>query len=223
MSDSGSNITIERDQYVKMRDGIKIAVDIYRPLGKGKFPALLSMSPYSKTAQDVTEYPRRFGMNGELAGMEAGDSRFFVSKGYAHIIADVRGTCKSEGEYLNMFSEKEQQDGYDLVEWIAQQSWSNSNVGMIGISYFAVIQYLVAAQQPPHLKAIFPFDGWGDLYRDIIYHGGIPSVFACGLQKEIFANKNVSVSKQMYSEDELDRRVKGLLKDEGTNYRRNPT
>src|SRR5579875_325177 len=224
MAEHDCEVLIERDVYVTMRDGVRIAVDIYRPQDSQnkKFPALLAMSPYSKAAQDVALYPKELGMNGELAGMEAGDSGFFVSRGYAHVIADVRGTCKSEGEYVNMFSEKEQQDAYDIVEWIADQPWCDGNVGMVGISYFAVIQYLVAAQQPPHLKAIFPFDGWGDLYRDITYHGGIPSVFACGLQKEIFAHTSRSVSRQMYSKEELDRRIKNLLDDEGTNYKRNP-
>jgi predicted acyl esterase len=72
-----------------------------------------------------------------------------------------------------VFGSKEQQDGYDLVEWIAKQPWCNGNVGMLGMSYFGMIQLLVAAQRPPHLKAIFPVDAATDMYRHWGYHGGI--------------------------------------------------
>jgi predicted acyl esterase len=155
-----------------MRDGVRLCVDIYRPDAEGRFPALLGTSPYSKDVQKlpVYEYPtdRELG-NG---GIEAGDSEYFVSRGYVHVIADARGTGMSEGAY-RVFSEKEQQDGYDLVEWIAQQPWCSGNVGMIGSSYFGMIQLLTAAQQPPHLKAIFPVDSTTDFYRHWAYHGGI--------------------------------------------------
>jgi putative CocE/NonD family hydrolase len=130
-----------------------------------------------------------------------------VSRGYVHVIADSRGTGYSEGKY-DICQIKEQEDGYDLVEWIAQQPWCNGNVGMLGISYFAFIQYLVAAQQPPHLKAIFPHDGWGDMYRDISHHGGI---FCHGWlpnwQTTILEVDALPASISQYSEEELNRRV----------------
>jgi uncharacterized protein len=163
---------VEKNVRVTMRDGVRLCVDIYRPDAAGPFPALLGTSPYSKEVQKlpVYEYPtdRELG-NG---GIEAGDTEYFVSRGYVHVIADARGTGYSEGAY-RVFSMKEQQDGYDLIEWIGGQSWCNGNVGMIGSSYFAMIQLLVAAQQPPHLKAIFPVDSTTDLYRHWAYHGGI--------------------------------------------------
>lgn len=214
---------VEKDVFAKMRDGVRLAVDIYRPDAPGRFPALLAMSPYTKEIQSLVEtLPRGLGMNAEFAMVEAGDSEYLVRSGYVHVIADVRGTGKSEGEYFNWISEKEQEDGYDLVEWIAQQPWCDGNIGMIGISYYAFIQYLVAAQQPPHLKAIFPLDGWGDTYRDIAYHGGIPSVFPCILHRVIFANKSVCISKLIYSEEDLKGRVEELRKDAGTNYNNSP-
>jgi predicted acyl esterase len=163
---------VEKNAWVTMRDGVRLCVDIYRPDADGKFPALLGMSPYSKDVQKlpVHEYPtdREIG-NG---GIEAGLSEYFVSRGYVHVIADVRGTGYSEGGY-RVFSLKEQQDGYDLVEWMAKQDWCSGGVGMLGSSYFAMIQLLVAAQQPPHLKAIFPVDSTTDMYRHWAYHGGI--------------------------------------------------
>jgi hypothetical protein len=162
----------ERDVKVPMRDGVKLAVNIFRPDADGEFPALLSMSPYGKEIQTLPEPEAPYHWFHGSAGVEAGDTKFWVSRGYAHVIADVRGSGTSEGEFVNA-GKKEQEDGYDLVEWIAEQPWCNGNVGMIGMSYFAVIQLLVAGQQPPHLKALFVCEGSTDLYRQLAYHGGI--------------------------------------------------
>jgi len=215
-------IKVEKDVYVKMRDGVRLAVDIYRPDAPGNFPALLSMHPYCKDIEELN-LPRPVkGLIIEFVIVEAGDHEFWASRGYTHVIADVRGTGKSEGEFCNLISEIEQQDGYDLVEWIAQQPWCNGNVGMLGISYLAFTQYLVAAKQPPHLKAIFPHDGWADTYRDIMYHGGIPSIFFQIMQNIVAARKAVPASKTMYSEEELNRRVEELKKDEAANINKNP-
>jgi predicted acyl esterase len=87
--------------------------------------------------------------------MEAGDTRFFVARGYVHVIGMPRGVAKSEGGGSRLF------DSYDLIEWIAQQPWCDGNVGMVGISGFGAEQLHAAKQQPPHLKAIFPFDPRG--------------------------------------------------------------
>ena len=165
-------VKTDKDVFVAMRDGVKIAVDVYRPDADVKVPALLGISPYSKDVQalPIFEYPtdRDLG-NG---GIEAGNTEYFVSRGYAHVIAESRGTGISEGSY-GVFSAAEQRDGYDLVEWIAKQPWCNGSVGMLGMSYFGMIQWLVAAQRPPHLKAIFPLDAATDMYRHWGYHGGV--------------------------------------------------
>ncbi len=157
-------VKLEENVYVKMRDGVKIAVDIYRPEAEGRYPAILGMLPYMKELQ---QWPPML-----THSIEAGNTGFFVSKGYVHVIAQVRGTGFSQGQWNNLDT-KEQQDGYDLVEWIAKQPWCNGNVGMLGDSYFAMIQYLVAAQRPPHLKCIVPYDGNTDIYRDLCYQGGL--------------------------------------------------
>lgn len=163
----------ERDVPISARDGTQLYADVCRPRGPGKFPALMSMSAYGKDVQRLpipvggaSDYSRGTG------GIESGMTDYFVSRGYAHVILDPRGIGHSGGEY-DMQGPKEQQDGYDGIEWIASQPWCDGNVGMLGMSYFACIQYLVAAQQPPHLKAIFAHDGFTDWYRHNYYQGGM--------------------------------------------------
>ncbi len=209
-------VKVDRNVSIPMRDGVRLSADIFRPDAEGKFPALLAMCPYSKDilAPPIPPQPSISPLwKGDL---ESGNSEYFVSRGYAHVVADIRGTGNSEGAYLNMFSRKEQEDGYDLIEWIAQQDWCDGNIGMVGISYFACIQYLVAAQQPPHLKAIFPLDGWGDLYRDIVYHGGILNIgfFAPFLWEQIAATSNLSAMSEETTLEEMKKLVQRSLSNE---------
>jgi predicted acyl esterase len=96
----------------------------------------------------------------------------YTQQGYVHVVADSRGSAPSEGRW-ELSGREEQQDGYDLVEWMARQPWCTGKIAMAGGSYYAQIQFLVAATQPPHLVTIVPFNGWTDLYRDFVYHGGL--------------------------------------------------
>ncbi|MGH2945402.1 MAG: CocE/NonD family hydrolase [Solirubrobacteraceae bacterium] len=228
MSDSPSEpiyeMALDRDVEADMRDGVKLRVDVYRPDAPGEFPALLSMDPYCKDMEDLVHLGRELGcMNVEFAAVEAGDHEFWARRGYAHVIADVRGTGKSEGSYHNLTSPQEARDGYDLVEWIAAQPWCDGNVGMIGISYLAFVQYLVAAERPPHLRAIFPQDGWGDLYRDIMYHGGIPGIFCFVMDQIIPTTNGIPVSRELYGEEEMRRRAEELKRDVASSIPRNAT
>ncbi len=157
-------VRLDANERVTMRDGIKLAVDIYRPEKEGRYPVLLSTSPYIK---EMEQQPPHL-----CHSIEAGATGFFVSRGYVHVIASVRGSGFSQGQY-DYYSPKEQQDGYDLIEWIAEQRWCSGNVGMLGDSYFGKTQYSVAAQRPPHLKCIAPYDAGTDQYRDVIYQGGL--------------------------------------------------
>jgi len=177
-------IAVEHDVAIRMSDGINLDCDILRPDAKGKCPAILGIHAFDKFQQSVPSMPRGFDrINGSI---EAGDSNFFVRRGYAHVIANVRGTGKSEGEFLN-YGPQEAKDTYEIIEWIARQPWCDGNVGMFGVSYFAIAQLQVAALNPPHLKAIFAPFGYNDFYRDKCYHGGILShEFLCGWANRIF-------------------------------------
>ena len=165
-------VKVERDVIIPSRDGVPIAADIYYPDSNERFPALVGISPYGKDVQKlpIGDYPTDTKlMNG---GIEGGNSDYIVERGYVHILADSRGSGQSGGAY-RVFTQKEFESGYDVIEWAAKQPWCNGNVGLFGMSYFAMIQYGIAALNPPHLKAIFPHDGAADIYRHWAYHGGI--------------------------------------------------
>lgn len=133
---------------VPMRDGTILLADLWLPHAEGTFAALLAASPYPRQIQDL----------GAPAGViEAGASDFWVPRGYVHVIANLRGTVGSEGTWT-FFDSHERDDLYDIIEWVAEQPWSDGEVGMIGISYYAMTQLEAATRNPPHLKAIFPFD-----------------------------------------------------------------
>ena len=174
-----SKMIKEKDVMVPMRDGVHLCADIYRPDSEKKFPALLAFAIYNKDIQGPEMFdalPPQPAWSHLWAGpLEAGDTKFFVSRGYVHVISSPRSVGKSEG------GGSREWDSYDLIEWIAEQSWCDGGVGMIGISGFGAEQLYVAKQQPPHLKAIFPFDSrgaYGDLggFRDE-YPGGVIHVF----------------------------------------------
>jgi len=154
-------------QYVPMRDGIKIAVDVYRPTEgpEGKLPAVLIMTPYHRASV----------MDGEVQDLmtdPASPTRTIVSYGYVVVCADIRGTGASYGTRFGIFSPPEVEDGSDLVDWIAEQEWCDGNVGMMGQSYLAIIEFMNASNKNPHLKCIIPRYSALDLY-DFVYPGGI--------------------------------------------------
>jgi len=150
----------ERDVMVPMRDGVRLAVDVYRPDAPGQSPVLLAFALHNKDLQAprfAEAIPPQPAYSSLWFGvMEGGDTRRLLANGYAHVVGQARGVGKSEGEFM-----QDEWDGYDLIEWIAAQSWCDGNVGMIGISAYAGEQWRAAAKQPPHLKAIFPYDACG--------------------------------------------------------------
>jgi predicted acyl esterase len=175
-------IKVEKDVFVTMWDGVRLAVNVYRPDARGKFPALFAMGGYGKELQEVLIAPQPLYKSAVWDGnIEAGDTPNIVPRGYIHVIADARGTGESEGEYYGMAVQQEGKDGADIIEWIAQQPWCDGNVGMIGYSYYGNMQLKVAIQQPPHLKAIFVSHLMTDFYRDSAYSGGILRLFLYGL------------------------------------------
>ena len=156
-------------QYVTMRDGVRIAVDIYMPTegpARDKFPTVLVMLPYHRAS--VTDK----GVSQPYASDPTSEFRVVISYGYAFVVADVRGTGASFGSRSTVFAPAEQEDANDLINWIVAQPWSDGNVGMMGQSYLATIQLLAAAQENPHLKCIAPRYSLFDLY-DVVYPGGL--------------------------------------------------
>ncbi|MFN8031839.1 MAG: CocE/NonD family hydrolase [Mycobacterium sp.] len=157
----------DRNVAVPMRDAVALLADVHRPDDDGRFPALIAASPYPRQIQDL---------GAPMGFIEAGATDFWVPRGYAHVIANVRGTGGSGGEF-GFFDAQERQDMYDLVEWAAGQPWCDGTVGMIGISYFAMTQLEAAVECPPHLRAIFPVAVTADLYEAACHHGLFSSSF----------------------------------------------
>ncbi len=166
---------VEKDVDVPMRDGARLKADVFRPDDGGRFPALLNLGPYQKDKlwippPTLEEKPNPY-MNWETVNPE-----WWVPRGYAAVRVDGRGSGKSPGQ-CEPWSLAEAIDFYDAIEWAAAQPWCNGKVGLSGISYYAINQWFVANLQPPSLKAIMPWEGFADIYRDALYHGGILSVF----------------------------------------------
>lgn len=169
---------VERNVTVPMRDGKLLRVDLYRPEdADGPLPVLVAWSPYGKHGQlDWRYWPGNDVPTEDLSPytcFETPDPAFWTAQGYAFVMADARGTWGSEGN-VTMGGPAEAEACYDLIEWAGVQDWSNGKVGMAGVSWYAVIQWAVAALQPPHLAAINPWEGWSDLYYEVATHGGIP-------------------------------------------------
>ena len=161
---------------VTMRDGVRIALRVYRPDGKGQSPALFAASPYQYEFDTVPAFPL-------FLWRETGPVEWYVSQGYTYVHADVRGAGRSEGEF-GFMDATEQQDYVELIAWIVQQPWCNGRVGGIGQSYYAMAQWLMATLNPPGLACIAPYDGLVDQYRCSNYHGGI----FCNYRSSWYAN-----------------------------------
>ena len=160
-------MTEDDDVAVPMRDGVTLLADVHRPTAPGRYPVLVAASPYPRQIQNL----------GAPAGfIEAGASDFFVPRGYVHVIANCRGTGGSGGTF-SFFDGQERRDMHDLVEWAGVQPWSDGNVGMVGISYFACTQMEAAVERPSHLKAIMPIAGTFDLFESAMHHGLMSSGF----------------------------------------------
>ena len=179
------DIAVDRDAEVRTRDGTVLRVNVFRPPGQDARPVILSAHPYGKDNLPTRRgnrwtYSVQYHMLRQPApvtfsaftGWEAPDPAWWVAQGFAVVNADLRGCGHSDGTG-KLLSEQESQDVYDLVEWAGGQPWSNGHVAMLGVSYLAISQYGAAAQQPPALRAICPWEGFTDAYRDLAYPGGV--------------------------------------------------
>ena len=139
---------------VAMRDGVVLRADVLLPSGNGRFPALIYRTPYGK----------------HFALREYKTFEKAVARGYAVVVQDVRGRYASEGDF-NAYR-NEGHDGYDTIEWAAQQPWCDGNVGTFGLSYPGAVQWLAAVENPPHLKAMVPAMTFATP-RNFFYSGGV--------------------------------------------------
>ncbi len=175
---------VDRNVEIPMRDGAILVANVYRPDADGRFPALTALGPYGKDVHISENFPQVYAYiqknqrstlensSGRYLQHEMPDVECLVREGYVVVRADIRGTGKTPG-FQDPNSPQEYQDGYDLVEWAARQSWSSGRVGMIGVSYHAVGQWMVAAQRPPHLACILPWHGTAEYYDCRTRQGGI--------------------------------------------------
>ena len=187
------DILMERDVEIVLRDGTKIYTDVFRPVEDGTYPALLACSPYGKElgGQWLDDIPGRSGVpKGATSGLhkfEAPDPAYWVNHGYAVVNPDLRGANMSEGVIL-YFGHQYALDGCDIIDWIAQQPWSNQAVGMSGNSWLAISQWFIAAEKPQYLKAIAPWEGLNDSYREVGTRGGVPTTEFVNLLSNTYAS-----------------------------------
>ncbi len=152
LSPAAHAVVAEEKVMIPMRDGVKLASDLYRPEADGKYPTILIRTPYSRATEGLTKGDR------------------YASRGYVVVAQDVRGRFDSEGEWYPL--ENEMNDGSDTIDWIAKQPWSDGQVGMIGASYVGWVQWYAAKSGNPHLKAIIPQVSPPDPTENIPYEGG---------------------------------------------------
>lgn len=174
-----SDIRIDHDVEIVVRDGVRLYADVYRPdSSTEKVPAILSWSFYGKKYSALDMLPMTVWhccvKPAELSGLEKFeglDPQAWCPRGYAIVSVDTRGSGHSDGQICVMGTQ-DAEDGYDVVEAIARMDWCNGSVGMAGNSALAISQWFIAAQQPPSLKAIAPWEGSGDIYREQFCRGG---------------------------------------------------
>jgi predicted acyl esterase len=175
-------VVINRDLVVRMRDGMHLFANLFRPADDLPHPVIMSATPYGKDKlpdRVAAFFMRLSGVKfgrincSQLTGFESPDPGHWVARGYAVLQADVRGMHKSEG-HAGILRQQDAEDYFDLIEWAASQPWCTGRVGLMGVSYLALSQWYVAALKPPHLCAIIPWEGVTDLYRELAFHGGIP-------------------------------------------------
>ncbi|MEU3733846.1 CocE/NonD family hydrolase [Streptomyces sp. NPDC033538] len=174
------DIVLDKDIPVTLRDGVTIHVDVFRPAGAERVPVIVAWSPYGKGQGTSASVMGVFGLvgldNSIVSGMEkfeGPDPAYWCAQGYAVCNPDIRGVANSEGDSV-LWDRQEGRDCYDLIEWLGVQDWCTGKVAMSGTSYLAVSQWFTAAEQPPHLAAINPWEGVSDVYRDLVMRGGMP-------------------------------------------------
>ncbi len=185
VTEPADDIVSDRDAEIATRDGTILRANVFRPPDNRAYPVVLCAHPYGKD-----KVPRRrckrWTFSGQyrilrqpdpvsfsaLTGWEAPDPAWWVAKGFAVVNTDLRGCGRSDG-IGRLLSRQESEDIHDVVQWAAVQPWSDGRVVMLGVSYLAISQYGTASLRPSALRAICPWEGFTDAYRDFAFSGGI--------------------------------------------------
>ncbi|KUJ10501.1 alpha/beta-hydrolase [Mollisia scopiformis] len=213
------DIILDRNFVLTLRDGTKIRTDIFRAKTEEKSPAIVMWGPYGKSGDGVLNlkvFSHRAGVPQEcLSGYDSFegvrlDPAEWVPKGFTIVNVNARGAGDSEGD-LRWWGTAEGRDGYDAIEEVAKLPWCNGKVAMAGNSWLAMVQWFVAAEQPPHLVCIAPLEGSGDPYREDCFRGGVPrfafSTIVGGMlqgrgqQEDITAMNKLNPNSSEYWED----------------------
>ena len=142
-----------KEEMVSMRDGVKLATNVYLPKGDGPFPVVLMRTPYNK---DI--------------GLSLGSDRY-LKAGYAYVVQDCRGRFRSEGNYQPFETDRE--DGFDTIAWVASQPWCNGQVGMSGPSAMGITSLLAATAQPKALKCCYVVVAPNSFWTCATFIGGV--------------------------------------------------
>lgn len=151
LSQATHQVQVETGVKMTTRDGVELVADVYRPAEEGRYPVILTRTPYGRATVGL-------------------DGRNYASRGYVFVAQDVRGMGDSGGEWDPFVNERK--DGYDTVDWVASQPWSNGRVGMIGASYGGLVQWAAAVEGHPALKCLIPQVSTPDAMRNIPYDHG---------------------------------------------------
>ena len=182
---------LDKDVGITMRDGAVLRANVFRPEAEGRYPVLMTLGPYGKDVHLSQFMPEAWAAlqrrhpeilrasSCKHLAFETPDPEVWAREGYVIVKVDSRGAGKSPGK-LDVNSPAEFRDFYDAIEWAAAQPWSTGKIGLLGISYYAAGQWMIAAQRPPHLAAMLPWQGTSDFYRDRTRQGGI---LCCGFTK----------------------------------------
>ena len=189
-----TGVEMTKDVEIETTAGYTLRGNLFKPTVDGQYPVIVTMTPYGKDKKP--HYGPKDGIidASEYAAYEALDPKFWVPNGYALLVVDTTGMNNSEGQF-SLFTNQEAKDYYDVIEWAGTQTWSNGAVSTSGVSYLAMNQWKVAAMNPPHLKAIMPWHGMSNIYRDMMHTGGIEetSFFSYWYGKIITGNKSAEI------------------------------
>ena len=177
------------DAPIPVDDGVTLRADVFLPEQEGRYPVILSYGPYAKGLSFQEGYPDQWnrmvqqhpdvaaGSTNTYQSWEVVDPEKWCPHGYACVRVDSRGAGSSPG-FVEPWSPRETKDFGACIEWAGTQPWSSGKVGLNGISYYAMNQWMVASlEQPKHLAAMCAWEGASDFYREFAYHGGVLSTF----------------------------------------------